>query len=61
VAVKRALDPTGPRPSVWRLEITETLLLEKADHVLVTLHALRAFSLGVPMDDSGNGTDRLDQ
>jgi len=41
------------------LEITETLLLEKSDHVLATLHALRALGVRISMDDFGTGYSSL--
>jgi diguanylate cyclase (GGDEF)-like protein/PAS domain S-box-containing protein len=59
VAVKQALDQTGLSPKRLELEITETLLLEKADHVLETLHALRALGVGISMDDFGTGYSSL--
>ena len=37
------------------LEITETLVLEQSDHVLATLHALRALGVRISMDDFGTG------
>jgi len=59
VAVKQALEETGLSPKRLELEITETLLLEKADHVLATLHALRALGVGISMDDFGTGYSSL--
>jgi diguanylate cyclase (GGDEF)-like protein len=59
VAVKQALEQTGLSPKRLDLEITETLLLEKADHVLATLHALRALGVGISMDDFGTGYSSL--
>ena len=59
VAVKQALEQTGLAPKRLELEITETLLLEKADHVLATLHALRALGVGISMDDFGTGYSSL--
>jgi diguanylate cyclase (GGDEF)-like protein/PAS domain S-box-containing protein len=41
------------------LEITETLVLEKSDHVLATLHALRALGVRISMDDFGTGYSSL--
>ena len=59
VAVKQALEQTGLSPKRLELEITETLLLEKADYVLATLHALRALGVGISMDDFGTGYSSL--
>jgi predicted signal transduction protein with EAL and GGDEF domain len=58
-AVDGALREAGLAPSRLELEITETVLLEKADHVLATLHALRAFGVRVSMDDFGTGYSSL--
>jgi EAL domain-containing protein (putative c-di-GMP-specific phosphodiesterase class I) len=41
------------------LEITETLVLEQSDHVLATLHALRALGVRISMDDFGTGYSSL--
>ena len=41
------------------LEITETLVLEKSDQVLATLHALRALGVRISMDDFGTGYSSL--
>jgi diguanylate cyclase (GGDEF)-like protein/PAS domain S-box-containing protein len=59
VTVKQALEETGLAPTRLELEITETLLLEKADHVLATLHALRALGVRISMDDFGTGYSSL--
>jgi diguanylate cyclase (GGDEF)-like protein/PAS domain S-box-containing protein len=59
VTVKQALETSGLSPSRLELEITETLLLEKVDHVLATLHALRAFGVRISMDDFGTGYSSL--
>src|SRR6185369_5434462 len=41
------------------IEITEAVLLEKVDHVINTLHALRALGVGISMDDFGTGYSSL--
>jgi EAL domain-containing protein (putative c-di-GMP-specific phosphodiesterase class I) len=55
VTVKDALQTSGLSPNRLELEITETLLLEKVDHVLATLHALRALGVRISMEDFGTG------
>jgi diguanylate cyclase (GGDEF)-like protein len=41
------------------LEITEALLMDKGEHVLATLHALRALGVHISMDDFGTGYSSL--
>jgi diguanylate cyclase (GGDEF)-like protein/PAS domain S-box-containing protein len=57
--VQEALRRSGLAASRLELEITETLLLEKSDHVLATLHALRALGVRISMDDFGTGYSSL--
>jgi diguanylate cyclase (GGDEF)-like protein/PAS domain S-box-containing protein len=57
--VKQALDDAGLAPARLELEITESLLLEKSDQVLATLHALRALGVRISMDDFGTGYSSL--
>jgi diguanylate cyclase (GGDEF)-like protein/PAS domain S-box-containing protein len=59
VTVKQALESTGLSPKRLELEITETVLLERVDHVLATLHALRALGVRISMDDFGTGYSSL--
>jgi diguanylate cyclase (GGDEF)-like protein/PAS domain S-box-containing protein len=57
--VMDALKETGLRPGRLELEITETLLLERSESVLATLHALRALGVRISMDDFGTGYSSL--
>ncbi|MFZ5681608.1 MAG: EAL domain-containing protein [Bradyrhizobiaceae bacterium] len=57
--VMDALKTSGLSPKRLELEITETLLLEKSDQVLATLHALRALGVRISMDDFGTGYSSL--
>ena len=50
---------SGLPPTRLELEITETLLLDKSEHVLATLHALRALGVRISMDDFGTGYSSL--
>ena len=59
VTISNALKDSGLSPKRLELEITETLLLEKVDHVLATLHALRALGVRISMDDFGTGYSSL--
>jgi diguanylate cyclase (GGDEF)-like protein/PAS domain S-box-containing protein len=57
--VMDVLKQSGLPPKRLELEITETLLLEKSNQVLATLHALRALGVGISMDDFGTGYSSL--
>jgi diguanylate cyclase (GGDEF)-like protein/PAS domain S-box-containing protein len=57
--VMDALKTSGLPPKRLELEITETLLLDRSDHVLATLHALRALGVRISMDDFGTGYSSL--
>ncbi|RTL53681.1 MAG: EAL domain-containing protein [Bradyrhizobiaceae bacterium] len=57
--VMDALKQSGLPPKRLELEITESLLLEKSDDVLATLHALRALGVRISMDDFGTGYSSL--
>ncbi len=57
--VMDALRQSGLPAKRLELEITETLLLEKSDEVIATLHALRALGVRISMDDFGTGYSSL--
>jgi len=57
--VTEALAHAGLPAERLELEITETLLLDKTDLVLATLHALRALGVRISMDDFGTGYSSL--
>ncbi len=57
--VMEALKQSGLPPKRLELEITETLLLEKSEQVLASLHALRALGVRISMDDFGTGYSSL--
>jgi diguanylate cyclase (GGDEF)-like protein/PAS domain S-box-containing protein len=57
--VMDALKQSGLSARRLELEITETLLMEKSDHVLATLHALRMLGVRMSMDDFGTGYSSL--
>src|SRR5712671_1618711 len=59
LTVKQALEQSGISPERLELEITEAVLLEKVDHILATLHALRAIGVSISMDDFGTGYSSL--
>jgi EAL domain-containing protein (putative c-di-GMP-specific phosphodiesterase class I) len=57
--VMEVLKQSSLPPRRLELEITETLVLEKSDQVLATLHALRALGVRISMDDFGTGHSSL--
>src|SRR6202007_3092577 len=57
--VMDTLKQSGLPPKRLELEITETLLLEKSEQVLASLHALRALGVRISMDDFGTGYSSL--
>jgi diguanylate cyclase (GGDEF)-like protein/PAS domain S-box-containing protein len=57
--VTEALKRSGLPANRLELEITETLLLDKTDLVMATLHALRALGVHISMDDFGTGYSSL--
>jgi diguanylate cyclase (GGDEF)-like protein len=57
--VAAALAASGLDPSRLELEITETVMLENTDAVLVILHQLRDLGVGIAMDDFGTGYSSL--
>jgi diguanylate cyclase (GGDEF)-like protein/PAS domain S-box-containing protein len=57
--VSGALAVTGLAPDRLDLEITESVLLDRTDHVIAHLHALRALGVRISMDDFGTGYSSL--
>ncbi len=57
--VMDALKQSGLPAKRLELEITETVLLDKSDQVLATLHALRMLGVRMSMDDFGSGYSSL--
>lgn len=57
--VMEALKQSGLSAKRLELEITETLLMEKSEHVIATLHALRMLGVRMSMDDFGTGYSSL--
>jgi len=57
--VAAALAASGLDPDRLELEITETVMLDDTDAILVILHQLRDLGVGIAMDDFGTGYSSL--
>ncbi len=57
--VMDALKVSGLQARRLELEITETVVLDKSDELISTLHALRALGVRISMDDFGTGYSSL--
>jgi diguanylate cyclase (GGDEF)-like protein len=57
--VAAALAASGLDPKRLELEITETVMLDDTDAILVILHQLRDLGVGIAMDDFGTGYSSL--
>ncbi len=58
-AVSGALERSGVRPSSLHLEITESVLMERIEGSLETLHELRRAGVHLSVDDFGTGYSSL--
>jgi len=57
--VRAAIEESGIAPSDLVLEITESQLLEDAEHSVAALHALRELGVRLALDDFGTGYSSL--
>ena len=57
--VREAIENAGIAPSDLVLEITESQLLEDAEHSVAALHALRELGVRLALDDFGTGYSSL--
>jgi EAL domain-containing protein (putative c-di-GMP-specific phosphodiesterase class I) len=57
--IAHVLRETGLDPALLVLEITESVIIEEAEHALSTLHALKALGVRLAIDDFGTGYSSL--
>lgn len=57
--VQELLDSSGIDPARLKLEITESMLLDKVDQVIDTMRQLRSLGVSFSMDDFGTGYSSL--
>ncbi|MFZ4536627.1 EAL domain-containing protein [Propionivibrio sp.] len=57
--VLAAIEHTGARPDKLKLELTESLLLENAEDIILKMNALKARGVGFSLDDFGTGYSSL--
>jgi PAS domain S-box-containing protein/diguanylate cyclase (GGDEF)-like protein len=57
--LRRLIDETGADPGWLTLELTESLLAEDSPEMLGIFHRLRAFGIGLSIDDFGTGHSSL--
>jgi diguanylate cyclase (GGDEF)-like protein/PAS domain S-box-containing protein len=57
--VAQAITQHGINPSLLKLELTETMLLDRADSTIATMNAIRELGVGFSLDDFGTGYSSL--
>lgn len=57
--VRRVLEETSVAPEMLEIEITETMLMDNADHAVTQLRALKALGVRLALDDFGIGYSSL--
>jgi EAL domain-containing protein (putative c-di-GMP-specific phosphodiesterase class I) len=57
--VRRVLSETGAKPSLLKLELTESTVLENVDDAISKMHELRALGVNFSVDDFGTGYSSL--
>lgn len=58
-AISDALDKSGMDPKYLEIEITESLIMHGADHMLDMLHAIKKLGVQISVDDFGTGYSSL--
>jgi diguanylate cyclase (GGDEF)-like protein/PAS domain S-box-containing protein len=57
--VKRVLLQTGARPTLLKLELTESIVLENVEDAISRMHELKALGVSCSLDDFGTGYSSL--
>jgi len=50
---------TGAKPSLLKLEITESMLMQDVEEVVAKMHAIKAYGVRMSLDDFGTGFSSL--
>ncbi len=58
-AISDALEKSGMDPQYLEIEITESLIMHGADHMLEMLHAIKKLGVQISVDDFGTGYSSL--
>ena len=58
-SVTRALEKTGANPRLLKLELTESMLLNDIEEVIVKMNQIKALGAGFSLDDFGTGYSSL--
>ena len=57
--VVQALQKTGANPALLKLELTESMLAENVDEIIVKMNALKEYGVSFSLDDFGTGYSSL--
>jgi diguanylate cyclase (GGDEF)-like protein len=57
--VEQALQKTGANPNLLKLELTESMLVENVDEIIIKMNAIKAHGVSFSLDDFGTGYSSL--